>query len=278
MCGFRCLPPNHARFPALKIINTASFWQTARISHESLALHKFIKPNARLTWGRGCSGFRSKFGRIAYDDHDHLLTPRHDAAAPISAAAAGALPMSLLANQHPEPTEEEDISRAGVYHDEPAPSGSSGAKGKQRAENPFDDDDENASEDEYDSGEKGYPPTNDEEAESRRIEEVRSRHLKAITGPLTLCCRTYDAGRQRRDSAEKRRGSRHRRLPRRRSSATSPAKLACFGLDDGGPASRHRRKGRGSTTAYGPPKTASRSTTSTPDSPRRRLRSPTTHS
>ena len=170
-------------------------------------------PDARLNPGRGCSGFRSKFGRFAYDDHDRLLTTRHDPAELSSPTAAGVLPMSLLPNQHPEPAEEEDISRAGVYHDEPAPSSStptSGAKGKQRAENPFADD-ENGSEDEYDSGEKGYPPTNDEEAESKRIEEVRSLRPTAITDSLMPDCRTYDAGRQRSDSAGNRRESRRRR-------------------------------------------------------------------
>ncbi|KIP11522.1 hypothetical protein PHLGIDRAFT_124689 [Phlebiopsis gigantea 11061_1 CR5-6] len=135
-----------------------------------MSLHKFVKPERASKLGE-CSGFHSKFGHFAYDDHDRLLTIRHDAAELSSATAAGAQPMSLQLNQHPEPAEE-DISRAGVYHDEPAPSSSpsSGAKGKQRAENPFDGD-ENPSEDEYDSGEKGYPPTNDEETESKMIEE-----------------------------------------------------------------------------------------------------------
>lgn len=84
--------------------------------------------------------------------------------------------MSLLANQHPEPAEEEeDISRAGVYHDEPAPSGK--GKGKQRAENPFEDDDgESTDEEDEETGEKGYPPVNDEDAEARRVAEVRSLH------------------------------------------------------------------------------------------------------
>lgn len=99
--------------------------------------------------------------------------------------------MSLLSNQHPRPAEEEeDISRAGVYYDEPVPKqriGGSRGKGKQRANDPFNGDGENDKEDgdgegdgresseEYEeAGEKGYPPTHDDEAESRTVAEVRS--------------------------------------------------------------------------------------------------------
>ena len=86
----------------------------------------------------------------------------------------------MPANQHLEPAEEEDISRAGVYQDDPAlnhPS-TAGRKGKQSAENPFDDEDDEAGEssDEEYHAEKTYPPINDEEAESRRVAEVRSPH------------------------------------------------------------------------------------------------------
>lgn len=82
----------------------------------------------------------------------------------------------MSSHQHPEPAEEEDISRAGVYHDEPAPGQSSTGKGKQRADNPFNDDDDkdDNSEEEALAAEKGYPPTNDEEEESRRVAEVRT--------------------------------------------------------------------------------------------------------
>ena len=73
-------------------------------------------------------------------------------------------------HQHSEPAEEEDISRAGVYHDDTEPS-TAGSKGKQRAD-PFSDDAGDPSEDE-DAVEKGYPPTTDEAAEARRVEEVR---------------------------------------------------------------------------------------------------------
>lgn len=85
--------------------------------------------------------------------------------------------MSHPANQHFEPAEEEDISRAGVYHDEPAPN-PGGSKGKQRADNPFHDDDASSSEEEY-GGEKKYPPNIDEEEESRRVAETLKRWEEA---------------------------------------------------------------------------------------------------
>ena len=112
--------------------------------------------------------------------------------------------MSLPANQHPEPAEEEDISRAGVYHDEPAPSPRGKGKGKQKAENPFEDGEESSSEEEQlDKGEKGYPPTNDEDTESRRVAEVRSftvmvvfTHWKILTRScISFLYRIYDDGR-----------------------------------------------------------------------------------
>lgn len=81
--------------------------------------------------------------------------------------------MSHPANQHSEGAEEEDISRAGVYHDESAPNQTSSAKGKQRAGNPFGGEDESSS-DEENSGDKKYPPNIDEEEEARKVAEVRS--------------------------------------------------------------------------------------------------------
>lgn len=81
--------------------------------------------------------------------------------------------MSLHANQHSEPAEEEDISRAGAYYD-PALKSTAERKGKQRAENPFDVDEAESSSDEAYDGDKTYPPTHDEEAEARKVAEVRS--------------------------------------------------------------------------------------------------------
>jgi hypothetical protein len=84
--------------------------------------------------------------------------------------------MSSPASLHSEPAEEEDISRAGAYHDDRAQNHTStaGRKGKQRAENPFDVDEAGESLEEDHYMEEGYPPTNDEEAEARRVAEVRS--------------------------------------------------------------------------------------------------------
>lgn len=76
----------------------------------------------------------------------------------------------------PSPTEE-DISRAGAYADEEAGASSTTGrtrrqKQKQRAEGgPFVDDEESDSSDGAPGRTGSYPPTNDEEAESRKVEE-----------------------------------------------------------------------------------------------------------
>lgn len=85
------------------------------------------------------------------------------------------------------PLEEEDISRAGVFHEDAA-SNSAGRRGKQkqRAQDPFEDGTEESTSDEAEGGVESYPPTKDDEAEARRVAEVRSYFVKR-------CDLSYDA-------------------------------------------------------------------------------------
>ena len=82
-------------------------------------------------------------------------------------------PTALIAS----PLEEEDISRAGVIHEETAPNSPerlSKRRGKQkeRAQDPFNDDGNAISSEEDEAGAESYPPQKENVAESRRIEEV----------------------------------------------------------------------------------------------------------
>ncbi len=81
----------------------------------------------------------------------------------------------------PSPTEEEDISRAGVFYDPGASTTrASGSKGKQnqRVQDPFEDGADSSSEE---AGAEGYPPTKDEEVESRRVAEVCNLSSSTVT-------------------------------------------------------------------------------------------------
>ncbi|KAF7797886.1 hypothetical protein EIP86_009092 [Pleurotus ostreatoroseus] len=74
------------------------------------------------------------------------------------------------------PLEEEDISRAGVIHEETAPNSPERlskrrGKQKQRAQDPFNDDGSASSSEEDEAGAESYPPQKENVAESRRIEE-----------------------------------------------------------------------------------------------------------
>lgn len=106
-------------------------------------------------------------------------------------------PTALMAS----PLEEEDISRAGVFHEDTAsnsPERLPGRRGKQkqRAQDPFNDDGTASLSDGDDGGGESYPPTKDDVTESRRIEEVcvirslsgcgRSRRNLSSTEPTTM--------------------------------------------------------------------------------------------
>lgn len=86
-----------------------------------------------------------------------------------------------IAPSPPASPAEEDISHAGVYADSEAGASTATLTGrtdrqrqKQRAGGPFADDGEDSSLEDASGRTGSYPPTNDEEAESRRIAEVRS--------------------------------------------------------------------------------------------------------
>lgn len=159
--------------------------------------------------------------------------------------------------RHPSPpaspTEEQDISRAGVYNEE---SRRSLQKGKQRAEDPFDEDETTVS-----GGEERYPPLNDEETESRRVAEVRRpQPSHAEPGFTQHTPRTCVAGRRTNDNDGRSHASRvRRRWAADPSSATSRGEPVCSGRAAG--RSSLRRQGPARTISYTRRKTSSHLTT-----------------
>ncbi len=178
-------------------------------------------------------------------------------------------PTTLIAS----PLEEEDISRAGVFHDDTAsnsPERLPGRKGKQkqRAQDPFNDDDIASLSDGDDGGGESYPPTKDDVTESRRIEEVRymlSQRLRLLT---TQSDRTYDSGNRPSGSGGGLRETHSRPLRRRRWSATLPDEQVNYGRT-GVPSTLPMAAGR--TTLCATQTTPSHSTTLTAQSSSRTL-------